>query len=64
MGRPPAHGEAGEKPFWQQAFVGATHRGAGCTLGDILAEFGVFFAGLALLGGAFPTEIACDFVLA
>ena len=53
-----------ERPFWQQAFVGTTHCGAGCTLGDTLAEFGVFFAGVTLLGSTFLPELAGDFALA
>ena len=36
MGRP--GGGHKEKPFWQTTFVGVTHCGAGCTLGDIIAE--------------------------
>lgn len=28
----------GMKPFWQIVSVGVTHYGAGCTLGDIIAE--------------------------
>lgn len=27
-----------QQPFWQLVFKGVTHCGAGCTLGDILAE--------------------------
>ncbi len=30
------------KPFWQSVVVGGTHCGAGCTLGDIIAEFALF----------------------
>ena len=37
-----------ETPFWQSVAVGGTHCGAGCTLGDIIAEFALF----ALLGAA------------
>ncbi len=32
-----------ERPFWQSVGVGATHCGAGCTLGDIVAEWFMFF---------------------
>lgn len=28
-----------KKPFWQSVALGATHCGAGCTLGDIVAEW-------------------------
>jgi hypothetical protein len=32
------------KPFWQTVAVGATHCGAGCTLGDVVAEWLAFLA--------------------
>lgn len=51
-------------PTWQQVFKGTMHCGAGCTLGDILAEFGVFFASATLLGSTFGAELAGDFALA
>ncbi len=62
MGRP--EGGHAEKPFWMQTFVGSTHCGAGCTLGDIVAEFIVFFGGLAIAGSTFGAELAGDFALA
>ena len=31
------------KPFWQSAALGTLHCGSGCTLGDILAEWLLFF---------------------
>jgi hypothetical protein len=37
---------------------------AGCTLGDILAEFVVFFASIQLLGLALPAEYIGDYTLA
>src|SRR3954469_14966661 len=30
------------KPGWREVFISATHCGAGCTLGDIIAESTVF----------------------
>ena len=53
-----------DKPFWMKTFVGATHCGAGCTLGDIIAEFFIFFTGLAIAGSTFGAELALDYVLA
>ena len=70
MGRAPPPGgyehrhEHSKKPFWQQTFVGTTHCGGGCTLGDVIAEFGVFFAGVTLAGSIFAAELVGDFVLA
>jgi hypothetical protein len=34
---------AKKKPFWAISAVAATHCGSGCTLGDLIAEWGVFF---------------------
>lgn len=36
IGRP--GGGHAERPFWQSAMLGTLHCGAGCTLGDLLAE--------------------------
>jgi hypothetical protein len=40
------------------------HCGAGCTLGDIIAEWAVFLTGITLLGDALYAEFAGDYVLA
>ena len=57
-----------EKPFWQTVFVGVTHCGAGCTLGDIAAEFAVFFTAFTFAGdkpGAiFQSYLVADYILA
>jgi hypothetical protein len=55
--------ESGDKPFWMKTFVGATHCGAGCTLGDIIAEFLVFYAGI-VVGSAFGAELILDYAFA
>ena len=57
------HGMPG-KPFWAGTAVSATHCGAGCVLGDLIAEWVVFAAGLQLLGFALPVEYPFDYVLA
>ena len=57
-------GAATEKPFWQKVFVGVTHCGSGCTLGDIWSEFMLFFTGFAFAGSMFASELALDYVLA
>lgn len=63
MGRS-AGSEKKDKPFWMKTFVGATHCGAGCTLGDIIAEFVIFFTGLAIAGSTFGAELVGDYILA
>jgi hypothetical protein len=47
-----------------QIALAVTHCGAGCTLGDIAAEYWVAAMGLAFAGGAFPTRLVMDFLLA
>ena len=52
------------KPFWAGTAVSATHCGSGCVLGDLIAEWVVFAAGLQLAGLALPAEYPFDYVLA
>ena len=59
----PGHGMTG-KPFWAGTAVSATHCGAGCVLGDLIAEWVVFAAALQLAGSALPVEYPFDYVLA
>jgi hypothetical protein len=61
MGRP--GGGHNQKPFWQTTFVGVTHCGAGCTLGDIIAEFLVFFTAI-VIGSTFGAELILDYAFA
>jgi hypothetical protein len=56
--------EPPEKPQWATTAVGVSHCGAGCTLGDIVAEFAVFWLGLELFGHALLPEYVGDYVLA
>ncbi|MDQ6649261.1 MAG: DUF4396 domain-containing protein [Actinomycetota bacterium] len=51
-------------PWAASVATGVAHCGAGCTLGDIVAEFVVFFAGIQLLGLALPAEYVGDYLLA
>lgn len=53
-----------EKPFWARVAVGVSHCGAGCTLGDIIAETGIFLLGLQIAGTALWAEYLGDYVLA
>ena len=58
-------GNAGkEKPYPQVVAVAATHCGAGCTLGDIIAEWIHFFAPLTIAGVAIFGAWAIDFAFA
>lgn len=51
-------------PTREQVAVGVSHCGAGCTLGDIGAEWWVFLMSLTFAGGDFQTRILLDFLLA
>jgi hypothetical protein len=53
-----------EKPFWQSVAIGTMHCGSGCTLGDIVAEWTVFFVPLTLFGSPVFGTWALDYVLA
>jgi len=44
--------------------VGVSHCGAGCTLGDIIAEFAVFGLGVSIAGEALFAEYLGDYLLA
>ncbi len=52
------------KPMWQIVGVAATHCGAGCTLGDIIAEWFVFGFPIVLFGKRIFGSWLLDFVVA
>ena len=57
-------GQEPDRPRWSSVALGTAHCGAGCTLGDILAEFAVFWAGLAIAGQVLWAEFIGDYLLA
>ena len=52
------------KPGWAAVAVGVSHCGAGCTLGDVIAEFGVFALGATVAGATVWAEMIGDYLLA
>jgi hypothetical protein len=56
--------EPPDRPFWTKVAVGVSHCGAGCTLGDIVAEWVVFAVGASIAGLALIPEYIGDYVLA
>lgn len=56
------HGKG--QPFWQVVFKGVTHCGGGCTLGDLIAEWGVFILAFEIVGIALWPEFIFDYLLA
>jgi len=55
---------ANEHPKPSQIAVAASHCGAGCTLGDIVADFTVFGLALQFWGSDLLTSFAVDYILA
>jgi hypothetical protein len=53
-----------KKPFSQSVAVAATHCGSGCTLGDICAEWLVFFFSMTLFGKTVFAAWVVDYLLA
>jgi Domain of unknown function (DUF4396) len=60
MGRSPEN----RSPAWRQTAVATSHCGAGCTIGDIIAEFSLFVLGATLLGSPLYASFAADLFLA
>lgn len=53
-----------EKPGWATTAVGVSHCGAGCTLGDIVAEFAIFGLAATVAGEALYAEMMVDYIAA
>jgi hypothetical protein len=54
---------AKHKPFWAMTAVGVSHCGAGCTLGDIAAEWMIFDLSLSFFGSRPHRELFTAYVL-
>jgi hypothetical protein len=52
------------KPRWATTSIGVSHCGAGCTLGDIIAETAIFLLGITIAGRALWAEYIGDYVFA
>lgn len=49
---------------WVTIAIEVSHCGAGCTLGDVISEFAVFWLGLAIAGLTLGAEYVGDYALA
>lgn len=58
------HDEPPERPAWSSVATGVSHCGAGCTLGDLVAEWAVFAVGATIVGLSLLPEYIGDYVLA
>ncbi|WP_250519072.1 DUF4396 domain-containing protein [Caballeronia sp. ATUFL_M1_KS5A] len=64
FGRSTAGAEKAEPPMWQATFLGATHCGAGCALGDFIGEWLAFGFAVTIAGSALAGKLALAFALA
>jgi hypothetical protein len=60
----PAPPDERARPGWGTIAIEVSHCGAGCTLGDVISEFGIFGLGLTIAGLALGAEYVGDYVLA
>jgi hypothetical protein len=61
--RPAPSGERA-RPSWVAMAIEVSHCGAGCTLGDVISEFAIFWLALAIAGTTLLAEYAGDYILA
>jgi hypothetical protein len=59
-----APAELSVKPRWVTMAIEVSHCGAGCTLGDVVAEFAIFGLRLTIAGAALGAEYVGDYALA
>ena len=52
------------RPFWQSVAIAASHCGGGCTIADILGEWGLFVFPVTLLGADMFAAWLVDYILA
>ena len=59
------NGEArAKRPMWQPVFLGSTHCGAGCALGDFIGDWIAFALGVTLFGSIFAGRLVLGLFLA
>lgn len=64
IGRHIPNGKKPKKPFWQQVGVSTTHCGSGCTLGDLVAEWGLVIFPITLFSRDVFTAWTVDYIMA
>ena len=57
-------GEHTRRPRWPSVAVSVSHCGAGCVLGDVIAEFVLFAVGASIAGEALFAEYVGDYAVA
>lgn len=61
---PPARSGERARPRWVTMAIEVSHCGAGCTLGDVISEFAIFWLALAIAGTTLLAEYVGDYILA
>ena len=57
-------GNGQRRPGWVSMAMEVSHCGAGCTLGDVIAEFAIFWLALSIAGVTLGAEYLGDYLLA
>jgi Domain of unknown function (DUF4396) len=52
------------RPWWVTMAIEVSHCGSGCSLGDVISEFAIFWLALTIAGSTLGAEYAGDYVLA
>src|ERR1700728_49665 len=52
------------RPWWVTMAIEVSHCGSGCTLGDVISEFAIFWLALTIAGSTMLAEYAGDYILA
>jgi hypothetical protein len=60
----PSAPSTSERPWWATMAIEVSHCGAGCTLGDLIAEWVIFALALTIAGYALFAEYVGDYLLA
>jgi hypothetical protein len=60
----PAPSAERRRPPWVAMAIEVSHCGAGCSLGDVISEFAIFWLALTIAGTTLLAEYAGDYILA
>ncbi len=58
------HGDPPGRPGYAATAVGVSHCGAGCSIGDLVAEFAIFGLGASIAGSTLAAEYVGDYLAA
>lgn len=61
---PAGDGMQMHRPWWVTMAIEVSHCGSGCTLGDVISEFAIFWLALTIAGTTLLAEYVGDYILA